>query len=472
MRRSARKTLQAFIEYTTPNWKAGKIHKAICDALDAAMRKEIDRLLITCPPQHGKSSVASKRFAAYLLGHQPTTDVISVSATEQLAEEFGRETRNCISSYEYRALFPTELSEDSQAKGRWNTSHGGGYYAVGIGGTIMGRGGELGLIDDPYKTWEDGQNAGVRERVWDWYTGTFYNRIRPNGVIVVIQHRMAEDDLAGRLIEQQKAGGPDKWKVIELPADLNDPPWVERYDRAALERIKAVSGPRKWSALYMQRPTPDEGTYFKREWFRRYTPDQLPNVHKYLTSDHAPAGGENNDFNCFRMWGLNGPDLYLLDGFRAQMTMDVALDRVLGINAKKVQGLIQKHRPLCWFPEDDNNWKSISGFVSRQMRLEGAYCRIEPVNPNGADKEVKAQAFQAMASSGCVWIPAGPEGDEIIEQYIGFPGGKNDDEVDAAAVMGRAISEAHPAISAAPPPPPKDRGDYERESEEDSWKVA
>lgn len=474
MRRAARKTLQAFTEYTTLNWRAGKIHRIICEQCDRVVRREVDRLMLLCPPQHGKSSTASKRLPAYVLGHIPTTDVISASATAQLAEEFGRDTRNCIASPEYRVLFPeTTLAEDSQAKGRWNTTQGGGYYAVGVGGALMGRGGELGIIDDPFATWEDAQSTLQRDKVWDWYTGTFYNRIRPGGAIIVIQHRMAEDDLAGRLIEQQRAGGPDKWEIVELPALLDDPPWVERYDRAALERIKAVSGPRKWSALYLQNPTPAEGTFFKREWFRRYTPEQLPRaLHRYMSSDHAPAGTEGGDYTCVRVWGLNGSDLYLLDGFRHQETMDVSMERVVGRKAEKKIGLIQKHRPLAWFPEDDNNWKAVAGFVTKSMREEGAFCRIEPISPNGADKEVKAQAFQGMASMGCVWIPVGPEGDELIEQYVRFPGGRNDDEVDAAAVMGRAIADAHPAVTTTPAPPPKAGRDYEKVQEADSWKVA
>jgi predicted phage terminase large subunit-like protein len=223
----------------------------------------------------------------------------------------------------------------------------------------------------------------------------------------------------------------------------------------------------------MQVPTPAEGTYFQREWFRRYRPGSEPAaMHRYISSDHAPAGGEGNDFNCVRVWGLTGTDVYLLDGFRKQCTMDVVTERVLGVKADSKRGLIQKHKPLAWFPEDDNNWKAVSGFVAKEMRREGAYCRIEPITPNGADKEIKALAFQAMASAGCVWIPEGPEGDEIIEQYVAFPGGKHDDEVDAAGVMGRAINEAHPAISKPPAKKKPKTSDYNDEREEDSWKVA
>lgn len=456
-RRAARKSLQAFTDYTTPRWSPGKIHRIICEQFERILSKEIDRLLLLCPPQHGKSAIASRRFPAYALGHDPTLDVLSISAVSELAEGFGREVRNCISSPEYRRLFPvTELAEDSQAKGRWNTKQGGSYYAVGIGGQIYGRGG-MAIIDDPFGSWEDAQSEHQRDKVWDWYTGTLYNRIRPGQPIVVIQHRMHEDDLAGRLIEQQKFGG-DKWEIVELPADLNDPPWVERYDRAALARIKANTAPRQWSALFMQDPSPDEGTYFKREWFKRYT--RLPErLLLYLSSDHAPAGQDNSDFTCIRVWGVDPKgDLYLVDGFRHQATMDVSMERVVGNKEEKKKGLIQRYKPAAWFPEDDNNWKSVAGFVTKEMRREGVFCRIEPIPPHGADKEVKAQPFQAMASMGAVWLPEGSIGDDVLEQYLKFPGGKNDDEVDAAAVMGRALDMAHPAIqSANKPAKPPDR---------------
>ena len=122
--------------------------------------------MLLCPPQHGKSTIASRRVPAMVLGINPQTEVISASATSPLAEEFGRDVRNCIASSEYRALFPqTRLAEDSAAKGRWHTDQGGGYYAVGIGGALMGRGGNLGIIDDPFATWDDAQSETTRRKV-------------------------------------------------------------------------------------------------------------------------------------------------------------------------------------------------------------------------------------------------------------------------------------------------------------------
>ena len=238
-RRAARRNLLPFVEYTPPRWEPGPIHRAICDALDDVVEGRCDRLMLLCPPQHGKSSIASKRLAAYMLGRDPSQEIIGVSATAPLAEEFGSAVRDCVSSPEYARVFPSvHLREDSQAKGRWRTDAGGGYYSVGIGGSLFGRGGTA-IIDDPFASWDDAQSDATRARVWSWYQGTLYNRIHPGRPIIVIQHRLHEEDLAGQLLEAEKRGG-DRWRVVRLNADLDNPPWPQRYDRAALEDRKSV----------------------------------------------------------------------------------------------------------------------------------------------------------------------------------------------------------------------------------------
>lgn len=424
------------------------------------VRKEIDRLIITCPPQHGKSTAASKRFPAYALGHNPGLDVISASATATLAEEFGRDTRNCVGSQEYKHLFPaTTLAEDSQAKGRWNTKSGGGYYAIGVGGALMGRGAHLGLIDDPFATWEDGQSQLMRDKVWEWYTGTFYNRIRPGGAICVIQHRMAEDDLVGRLIERQKTGG-DKFEIVELPALLEDPPWPERYDRAALERLKQNTDKRKWSALYMQNPTPDDGTFFLREWFRIVDPKTVTG-HKYTTGDFAVTedGGDTTEIGTHV---YAGDTLTLgIDGWSGKTSADVWIERLIDQFAT--------HKPLCFFGESGPIRRSIEPFLKRRMLERRAYCRTEWL-PRPHDKPTMARPLQAMASMGKVQIADTDYGHQLLNNLLKFPGGGLDC-TDMAGLMGLAIDQVHPAMTVAPAPrAPVDR--YDREKEEDSWKVA
>ena len=137
--------------YIRTNTERQNITRLIAEQLERIERGEIDRLMLLVPPRHGKSELASHRFPAWFLGRQPDRQFLSVSATESLASDFGRAVRNTISSPEYRAIFDrTTLAEDSQAKGKWHTGQGGVYYSLGIGGSVLGRGADCMLIDDPY----------------------------------------------------------------------------------------------------------------------------------------------------------------------------------------------------------------------------------------------------------------------------------------------------------------------------------
>lgn len=457
----ARRSLLSFTEYTTPLWAAGKIHREICVQLERIVRKEIDRLMLLCPPQHGKSQIASRRLGAYMLGIDPTEDIIAASATETLAEGFGRDLRNCISSREYRNVFPeTVLAEDSQAKGRWNTKQGGSFYAVGVGGQLFGRGG-MSIIDDPFGSWADAQSETQRDKVWDWYQGTLYNRIRPGKPIIIIQHRMHEDDLAGRLIERQKSGG-DKWEIVNLPALIDDPPWVERYDSEALRRIRDNSNPRQWSALYLQNPTPDEGTFFQRAWFKRHT-NAPYGVNVYITSDYAVSDGKG-DYTEHGVWGLDSENrLYLLDWWHGQTSSDIWIERKLD--------LIEKWKPLCVFGEAGVIEKAIRPQLERRMMERQVYARMEWL-PSISDKPTRARAIQSRAAMGLVSIPETEDGERVLAQLLSFPAGKYDDAVDVCSLMGRAIDQAHSGIVMAAPQAPANMSGYTtRHTVSNSWRT-
>jgi len=468
VRREARSLLQTFTEYTTPNWKAGKIHRAISEQFDRVSRGEVDRLMLLSPPQHGKSALASKRYPAQVLGINPQTEVISASATASLAEEFGRDVRNCIASPEYRALFPdTQLAEDSQARGRWRTQQGGGYYAVGTGGAVMGRGADLGVIDDPFATWDDAQSQTTRSNVWEWYTGTFYNRVRPGAPIVLIQHRMHEDDLAGRLLARQATGG-DRWEVVEFPALLDDPPWPERYDRAALERIRDNSDPRKWAALYQQNPTPEEGTFFQRNWFKFYDPGKHQDGHRYTTADYAVTEG-GGDFSevATHIYAPDGSLYLAVDAWHGQTAPDVWIDRTID--------QMKLHRPLCFFGEKGVIKLATEAFLVRRMRERNAACRLEWL-ARTRDKPAMARPLQAMASMGRVYLPANEYGERLLAQFLGFPGGMRDDAVDMCGLMALAIDQAHPGVVSrnTEPERPKDRYDRlfeQSDGDQITWRI-
>lgn len=243
--RTARGSLLAFTEHTNPVYKRAQHHAQIAAKLEAVERGEIDRLMIFMPPRHGKSELASKRFPAWCLGKDPRRQIIAASYNSDLANDFGRNVRNIVAEPEFGQVFPSvSLAPDSQAANRMNTNHGGAYVAAGVGTAVTGRGAHIALIDDPFKDREEADSERRRELVWDWYRSTLYTRLMPGGAIVLIQTRWHEDDLAGRLLEQER----DQWEVLELPAidKAGKALWPEWYDLPALERIKNTIGPREW----------------------------------------------------------------------------------------------------------------------------------------------------------------------------------------------------------------------------------
>ena len=233
-RRRSRDDLLSFVLSTKDDFEVAAHHKLIASALQEVEAGLCKRLMIFCPPRHTKSELATRRFPAWYLGRNPNKQVISASYNSELATDFGREVRNIIGTPEYRSIFPeTTLSSDSQAANRWHTDSGGNYIAAGVGTAITGRGADLGIIDDPVKDRQEADSELIRERIFDWYTSTFYTRLMPNASIVLIQTRWHEDDLAGRLLGAMEEGG-EHYKVIDLPAIAKGKDPLERKEGEAL----------------------------------------------------------------------------------------------------------------------------------------------------------------------------------------------------------------------------------------------
>jgi predicted phage terminase large subunit-like protein len=467
-------------------------HKLLLEKLQGIEDGTVPNLMVLMPPGSAKSTYTDVVFVPWFMARKARRNVILASYASDIAKKQGRRARQLIQSRSFANLLGVGLKDDQKAADEWALTNGSEYMAGGLLSGLTGNRAALGIVDDPIKGRQEAESETIRSKTWDAYIDDFCSRLIPGAPQVIIQTRWHEEDIAGRILPEGWDGesgwfdGRDgrKWYVICLPAeaDRRDDPlgrkigetlWPEWFSKEHWEPFKRNL--RTWTSLYQQKPKAAEGTFFKREWFRRYRPEQLPKpLHKYLTTDHAPGGDEDSDYNVARVWGVDPTgDLWMVDGFRQQITLDKVAERIIGDKAEGKVGLIQKHKPFCWFPEDDNNWKAAKGFITKQMREQNVHCRIEPISPHGADKPTKAQAFQAMASMGRVWIPVGPEGDAVIDQYVGFPGASNDDEVDAAAVMGRALADAHPAIAAVPEKPKvRDRYDRDEDDEDTNWKTA
>jgi len=457
-RRQARNSLLAFTELTNPLYAVADHHQLIVNELEALERGDIDRLMIFMPPRHGKSELASKRFPAWCLGRKPTRQIIAASYNSDLANDFGRNVRNIVDEPEFGQVFPdVSLAPDSHAANRMNTNHGGAYVAAGVGTAVTGRGAHIALIDDPFKDREEADSERRRDIVWDWYRSTLFTRLMPGGAIVLIQTRWHEDDLAGRLLESEGA----QWEVLDLPAidKRGNALWPEWYDKEALDRIRATIGPREWSALYQQQPQPDEGTFFQRAWFKEW--EAKPDLRYYGSSDYAVTDG-GGDYTVHRVWGIDASgEIYRVDGWRGQASSDVWIEKKLD--------LIKQYKPLAWFGEGGVIQKAIEPMLKRRMIERGTFCRLEWL-PSVHDKPTRARSFQAMAASGRVHFERGAD----LGEFLSFPAGKHDDEVDTASLIGRAIDQAHPAmIAATRNKKPGDRWDraFGRDGGDSSWKT-
>ena len=179
-----------FVQRMWPGFISGRHHKIMARAFEKVARGECKRLIINMPPRHTKSEFASYLLPAWFLGKFPEKKVIQTSHTAELAVNFGRKVRNLVDEDNYRAVFSeTVLQVDSKAAGRWNTSKGGDYFAIGVGGAVTGKGADLLIIDDPHSEQEATiaeTNPEVYDKTYEWYTSGPRQRLQPGGAIVVV----------------------------------------------------------------------------------------------------------------------------------------------------------------------------------------------------------------------------------------------------------------------------------------------
>lgn len=334
----ARKELLFFCRYVHRGFQTPHHIELIAQKLEAVERGEIKRLIINMPPRHGKSMLCSQFFPAWFMGRNPEKKLILASYGAQLAVDFTGFTRNLMRGQEYGEVFETRLSEDSKAKNRFNTNQGGHLMGAGVGGAITGKGAHVAIVDDPVKSWEEAKSELVQDNIWEWYRSTFLTRLEPEGAIVLIMTRWVENDLAGRLLETE---GED-WETLVLPA-LKDglPLWPERFDEAALDKIRHTLGEAMFQALYQQGPIDVIERIFKNPIMGE--PPPAISLHARLD----PAFG-GSDYNALTIGGRdlgrqvemfdnqNGqpitvPPLHIVHGSIWQGQIDETYDKLVDI---------------------------------------------------------------------------------------------------------------------------------------------
>jgi predicted phage terminase large subunit-like protein len=445
----------------------------LIDKLEQVSTGDLDRLAVFMPPGAAKSTYGSILYAPWHLAQHPSHCVIAASHTSELAEKWGRRVRNLVA--EHSLVLGVGLSPDSQAAGRWETSAGGEYFAAGVGGAIAGRRADLVVIDDPVRSREDADSELVRDKTWDWYKSDLYTRLKPGGRIVLIQTRWHEDDLAGRLLADMATGG-DRWEVISLPAlaeqgdplgrAVGQPLWPEWEDEENLARKRRAVGPRDWSALYQQRPAPEDGDYFKAEWLRPY--DRAPareTMRIYGGSDYAVTA-DGGDFTVHAVVGIDPEGrMYLLDLWRGQSASDRWVESLCD--------LVKEWKPIGWAEEQGQIRSGVGPFLERRLRERKAYVTREQF-PTRGDKAVRAQSIRGRMALEGLYVPtAAAWYPELRSELLSFPAGKHDDQVDALGLVGQLLDQMQAGLKPKPVVPVvRDRWDRNRDDDSYNWKTA
>lgn len=435
--RKRERSQKNFIEFVNNMWPAfieGTHHGIMADAFARVARGELKRLIINMPPRHTKSEFASYLLPAWFFGQKPDGKVIQTSHTAELAVGFGRKVRNLVSSKEYQEIFPgVGLQADSKAAGRWNTSGGGEYFAIGVGGAVTGKGADLLIIDDPHSE-QEGQSidGAIFDRVHEWYTSGPRQRLQPGGSIVIVMTRWHKRDLTGQILRSSiEREGTDEWEIIEFPAILPSGKalWPGFWQLEELEKLKAELPVTKWQAQYQQDPTSEESAIIKREWWREWPDEKPPECDFIIQSwDTAFLKSQRADFSACTTWGVFYKDsesgirqtnIILLDAFKERLEFPELKARAFRT--------WEKWKPDAFIVEGKAAGMPLI-FELRQMGIP-----VQEYTPSrGNDKVSRVNAVSDLFASGIVWRPNKRFAEEVIEEFASFPIGEHDDLVDSS----------------------------------------
>lgn len=432
----ARREFKWFIDYTNRDFVWAAHHLLIAEKLQQVVDGEIKRLYIGMPPRHGKSEMASIRLALFYLGRYPDREIIHVSYSAALSNEFSRKIRAIVrDDVNFHTLFPDcQLDPERQNVADWRTTAGGGFLSVGVGGGITGHGAHLEIFDDPHKE-GDQLSPATLELVFDWYSTAAQTRLAPGAAIVFPMTRWHPNDLAGRVLKlAQENPLADQWEQLVLPAlaEENDPLgrlpgqalWPERFDETRLAAIRSVSES-AFQALFQQNPLAFEGALFLESDFRRESLESFKTdyANRAYTFDLAIKEDEKADYTRFACSGYDRASGLIafanFGGFRLEWPEAI----------KEILKLIDADPEADFVFSKDNH----ELLAVQQLKRLRPQAKIHGIFLPG-DKRSRASVLADRGRSGLVVVQSGPEGDSFIRECVDFGSASHDDWVDMSSV--------------------------------------
>ena len=429
----ARDQFMAYAKHVYDGFIEGTHHRIIAEKLERIAAGDLKRLIVNMPPRHSKSEFASYLMPSWFLGRNPKLKIIQATMNTELAVRFGRKVRDLIADPIYKEIFPnTDLKQDSQAAGRWETSVGGEYFAAGVGAAMTGRGADLLIIDDPHSE-QDALSASAYDNAYEWYTSGPRQRLQPGGSIIIVQTRWSKKDITGRLLNAQaKDVMADQWEVVEFPAIMpsGEPLWPEFWEKDELLKVKASLSVGKWNAQWQQNPTSEETAVVKRDWWRVWEEEDIPDLDYVIQSyDTAYSKRETADYSAITTWGVFQPHR---NGDQHLILMDAKKGRW---SFPELKDVAQEENDY-WEPELILIEAKASGqSLADEMRMLNL--PVSTFSPGrrkggGLDKMTRMHIVSPIFESGKVWYPEGRKfADEVIEEVASFPNGDHDDFCDS-----------------------------------------
>jgi hypothetical protein len=437
----ARRRIKDFTLWMKPDFIVERHHDYIFEHIDALLAGQIKRLRIEMPPRHGKSEIGSVQLPALALGMRPDEDIIHVSHSASLSNEFSRQVRDIVgNSPRFKALFPgVGLSKDRARIDDWRTDsqpRAGGFLSMGTGGALIGHGAHKMILDDPLKE-GDADSPTVLKQQWNWFATAAQTRLMPGAWLLMIMQRWSPFDMAGELdrlrIHDVNA---DEYTVLRLPAIAgpNDPMgrapgvalWPGWYPLERLKAIRAAS-PRQFDALYQQEPRSADTQMFTEAGFVLEFPfiGYGNGKRQAWTFDLAIGESEQADFTALGRWLLENDNLHVANIRRYQYSWP------------RIKKLIK--RMLRAFPDDDfvfppDVYELMAVQELRHECPDDAW-RIKQIERKDfkGDKTERAQTLADRCETGRVYVQMGRFAKRFITEHVEFPG-QNDDLVDMSSV--------------------------------------
>ena len=442
-------TFRAFVAMVKPSFAWYRHTVILADVLQKVADGLLSRVMIFCPPRHGKSEEVSRLFSAYYLYRHPERYVGINSYSADLAYTLSRAARE-----NFKAA-GGQTKSDADAVKQWETPESGGLWAAGVGGPITGKGFHLGIIDDPTKNAEDADSETLRAKERDWYSSTFYTRAEPGAAILIIQTRWNEQDLSGWLLSQEideDDAQPERWHIVCFPAIAEDAPQPfpatcsaeadfraegeplcpERFPLARLRQISARVGGYFWDSLFQQRPSAKAGSFFKvgQIGIESAAPASLlhPAAPKCRAWDMAATEG-GGDYTAGVLMARDPQSglFWILDVRRGRWATDTRNREIVQAAALDSQ---QYGRQVRIHGPQDPGAAGKDAAAAFVRMLAGHSVKTEPVS--GA-KTLRADPFSAQVNAGNVRMVQADWNHVLLEELRAFPLGKFDDMVDAAA---------------------------------------